>query len=539
LRFFAIALLIAAVAFAVSPRDIIVNEIMYDSPESGADNEWIELLNMTGSPITLDSMWTLTDGEGTYRFECITIDAGGYLIIKVNENPSTPFPFEPDVDASGRGIILNNTSDEAIILYDGMVVDSVTYFSSWGARGDGSTLERVSPLGPSNSPENWLPSEVEGGTPWLENSVYDTSIDFPPVVGGLFHTPEFPTPTDDVVVTARIVDDGEITKALLFYAIDFGEPDSTALSPTSPGAIIWNGTIPANPAGATVRYHAVVEDDAGQTDTTQISAFFVTSGDTIDGDIVINEIMYDPATPRSDNYFEYIEFYNRGTASVYMSGWFIKDDLEYNTFQIPLGGVVVAPGEFLVVAKNADSIETAYGITGVIGGVPFNLNNTGDAVRLYNADGDLVDFVYYTNRAPWPTEPNNGGPSLELIDPSMDNALPESWGISEGQGSPGAPNTATVIAERSARPESVELLRIAPNPFNSTARIEAIVPSDCEARIAVFSIDGRFVGEVFSGELSAGLHEFPLAMTDSASGMFLVRMEFGGEFVVRKALLVK
>lgn len=53
-----------------------------------------------------------------------------------------------------------------------------------------------------------------------------------------------------------------------------------------------------------------------------------------------------------------------------------------------------------------------------------------------------MDAVAYFNDDPWPTAPDGNGPSLELIDPALDNTLPESWqGSVDMGGSPGAPNS--------------------------------------------------------------------------------------------------
>ncbi len=539
-----LSILCVAVVFAASPGDIVVNEIMYNGPESGTDNEWVELYNTTAGTIVLDSVWQLTDGEGEFHFMGASIPADGYLTVKVNENASVPFPFTPDVDASGFGIALGNSSDQVVLLEGTTVIDSVSYLDDWGADGDGPSLERIDPSGPSNSSTNWGASTVDGGTPGAENSIHGADVDFPPTVDDIAHSPEYPLPTDDVTVTATVTDDGIITKALLFYSVDDGEADSTTFADDGAhgdGAAdddTWGGFIPAMPVGSTVRYYLVVEDDSLHSDTTWTYAYFVTSGDTIDGDLVVNEIMYNPQYPRSDSYFEFIEFYNRGSSSIDASGWFIKDDAEYNTFMLPLGGVTVPAGGYLVVAKNADSIETNYSVTGVVGGMSFSLNNDDDAVRLYNAAGDLMDFVYFTDSDPWPEAADGDGPSLELISADLDNNVASNWQASVGDGTPGTSNS-TNIDESGARPSDFALMSVSPNPFNSTAKITIDLPNACEVGLSAFDIDGRSVEKIFSGQMGAGVHEFALKLESSASGVYLVEMRYGEKTVTRRVLLVK
>ncbi len=537
-------LILTAALFAASPGDIVVNEIMFNGPESGTDNEWVELYNITIGPIHLDSTWTLTDGEGTFDFAPINIMGGSYLTIEVNENSTVPFPFTPDIDATGFGIALGNSNDDIVLLEGTTVIDSVTYDDAWGADGDGPSLERIDPLGPSNSSSNWGPSTVDAGTPGAENTLHGADVDFPPMVEDIAHSPEYPTPTDDVTVTATITDDGIITKALLFYNVDDGATDSTTFADDgahgdgSAGDDTWGGFIPATPVGSTVRYYLVVEDDSLHSDTSWTYAYFVTSGDTIDGDLVINEIMFNPQYPRNDSYFEFIEFYNRGTTDIYASGWFIKDNSEFNTFMLPLGGVTVAAGGYLVVAKNADSIEANYSITGVVGGMSFSLNNDGDAVRLYNGDCDLVDYVVFTDTDPWPEAPDGDGPSLELINPTFDNYLASSWQASAGDGTPGSSNSDN-IDEAGVRPVDFALMTISPNPFNSTAKISIELPEDETIKLSAFDIDGRLVDEIFSGQMSAGIYKFALTLEKAPSGVYLIKMQTGGKTLTKRALLVK
>jgi hypothetical protein len=530
------------VAFAISPGDIVVNEIMYNGPESGTDNEWVELFNTTASPIFLDSTLSLTDGEGTYSFEGVSIPAGGYLTIKLAENDAVPFPFTPDVDANGFGIVLSNTSDEVILKEGLVVIDEVAYIDTWGADGDGPSLERIDPAGPSSIADNWGPSLVDGGTPGAINSIYDPGGDFPPSVTEISHSPEFPMATDAVAITARITDDGAITRAKCFFSVDFAPNDSLTMfddgahGDGSAGDNIWGAIIPANPAGSNIRYFLEVDDDGGHSVTTWTYAYFVTTGDTLDGDLIVNEIMYNPATPMSDNYFEFIELFNRGGSAIDASGWIIKDDNDFNTFNVP-AGTIIGAGEFLVIAANKDSIETLYGITGVLGPMGFQLNNTGDAVRVYNGEGTLMDYVYFSTTAPWPTSPNGGGPSLSLIDPFLDNNLADSWQASSGYGSPGAVNT--TVRETGTRPSEFAILELSPNPFNAAVCVMFELAEDCDIDIRIYDINGRSVGKIFEGKALAGVHRISPDMADNPAGIYLVQLDYGSGMIVKKALLVK
>jgi CotH kinase protein/Lamin Tail Domain len=173
------------------------------------------------------------------------------------------------------------------------------------------------------------------------------------------------------------------------------------------------------------------------------SATFDTSNaQELNGDIVINEIMYQHAT--SDERLEYVELYNRGTDTVALDGWAFTDGIDY-TFE---AGIEMAPDSYLVVAKNPSFAEAAYEqlTTGVnvLGPYSGNLNDHRDRIRLsyplMATDPDsgqvemhtvTADEVTYYDGGRWPTWADGQGASLELRDPRSNNNLPDAWADSD------------------------------------------------------------------------------------------------------------
>lgn len=80
-------------------------------------------------------------------------------------------------------------------------------------------------------------------------------------------------------------------------------------------------------------------------------------------------------------------------------------------------------------------------VTNVIGDLGFGLSGGGERVELISLGG-LHDFVEYDDSAPWPSGPDGGGTTLELIDAGTDNALAGSWAESNVLGgTPGEKNS--------------------------------------------------------------------------------------------------
>ncbi|MBA7677908.1 hypothetical protein ES703_86175 [subsurface metagenome] len=153
--------------------------------------------------------------------------------------------------------------------------------------------------------------------------------------------------------------------------------------------------------------------------------------------IIINEIMYNPLGADANN--EFIELYNPSTTeAVDMSGW----RLNGVALTFP-GGAVLLPESYLVVVENDVQFRATYG-SGIFVAAqyPGVLDDGGENLVLIDRQGNVIDQVRYDDDAPWPTSPDAGGYSLELIDASKDNDRPINWAASaDVNGTPGAVNS--------------------------------------------------------------------------------------------------
>jgi hypothetical protein len=151
--------------------------------------------------------------------------------------------------------------------------------------------------------------------------------------------------------------------------------------------------------------------------------------------IIFSEIMYHPKLdPGSTNNLEFIELYNADSVFEDLSGWRISGGIDY---QFPQG-TILQSGAFLVVAADPAAIQSAYGISGVLG--PFNgaLNNSGDTVRLREVSGAVKLELTFGDSTPWPVAADGAGHSLVLTHPSYGEADPRAWSPSTlPGGSPG------------------------------------------------------------------------------------------------------
>ena len=209
--------------------------------------------------------------------------------------------------------------------------------------------------------------------------------------------------------------------------------------------------------------------------------------------IIINEINYNSA----DDYDvqDWIELTNNNGSTINLSGWQFKDENDDHVFIIP-EQTILENGAFVILAEDTAVFNGFFPGSGpVIGNLGFGLSGGGELLRLYNENGVLIDQVLYDDSDPWPEEADGGGSTLELINPSFENSLPESWNYSnELYGTPGAENsTYHGLSSENIFPVPIEYMlhQNYPNPFNPATVIKYEIPTQGRVAITIFDILGR------------------------------------------------
>lgn len=171
--------------------------------------------------------------------------------------------------------------------------------------------------------------------------------------------------------------------------------------------------------------------------------------------IVISEIMYNSAAGPDRGF---VELYNPSMdEAVDLSDW----QLTGVGLRFP-PGCVLLPRHYAVAVRNDPAFRSAYsGARQVLGVYSTPPNAAGGLIELRMPDGTLIDSVRYDDQAPWPTTPDGGGPSLEVIDLARDNARVSNWAASVVVGgTPGLPNS---VAASLAELPGVWLNELLPN----------------------------------------------------------------------------
>jgi len=237
--------------------------------------------------------------------------------------------------------------------------------------------------------------------------------------------------------------------------------------------------------------------------------------------LVINEINYNSANNFDAG--DWVELYNPHEYELDLADWEFKDEDDQHSFVFPFG-TVIKPDGYIVLCRDTAAFDSLYpDVTQRIGNMDFGLASNGELIRLYNAAGTIIDTVKYDNIAPWPTEPDGNGSTLELINPAWDNALAESWAISALHGTPGAENSNYVKIPEPVKSQVTSQVTcdVLPNPFNSSAifriQTDGIIE---EASISVYNIFGQLVKKI--SPINSKF--IPLAGDDLTPGIYIYRL---------------
>ncbi len=209
-----------------------------------------------------------------------------------------------------------------------------------------------------------------------------------------------------------------------------------------------------------------------------------------DGNIVINEIMFHPASELVAD--EWIELYNRGATAVNLAGWKLNRaiDFVFPSVNLPAGGR-------LVVAADVTAFNAKYpGVPGVVGGWTGRLSNSRDEIELEDASGNRVDLVQYADQGEWATRIYGGGgwdwscpadgfgSSLELRQSALPNDVGQNWASSSvANGTPGAVNS---VASANIAPLILDVTHFpaVPRSTNAITVLARLVDESASGRVA-------------------------------------------------------
>ncbi len=500
------------------PKDVIINEILYRRKNANSE-EFIELFNTTSQNFNLTG-WTLSDAVGTAKIpEGTVLKKDSYLVLTDKKPPSVQAKKKaasalvyvsgfPSLNDDEDAVVIKNAQEE--------VVDSLFYNRSWGGNEPGVSLERKDPGSASNDASNWGSSTSENGhSAGIQNAIFRVD-DIPPEL--LFAKLQN-NGSVDVIFTEFV----QIQNAR--FSINGEETQVVGYAPQDAHKIqLEAAEFPAEkPLTLSVDKVADFSGNTAQNLSIEISRPLVP------GNVIINEILFDPLADKDDNIpdqSEYVEFYNRAEYAVSLEGFFIHDEADehgkvrpitpYNTqFKwIPAGGYAVLYAENATVLFSESKLAQYFELqdeddTFFIRADRSNLSlaSSGDAVYLSDSSGVTIDSVFYDESWQNPNLYTTKGVALERIDPDGPGNDEANWSSSTrvSGGTPGEQNS--IFQQSDNFPEETGI-SFSPNPFSpDDDGFEDLLfinykldESDYLLRIRIFDRYGREVRELADGK---------------------------------------
>jgi hypothetical protein len=445
---------------------IVLSEIMWKpAPRSDTNNcEFLEVYN--SNPWFWDiSSYQIVCADMNYTFPAGTvIPGGGFLVIAASPGSIQSVYGITNVIGPYNGS-LKHSETLQLIGETGAVLLTVPYNDTFpwpvAASGSGHSIVLANPSYGEGDPRAWSISDIVGGSPGQNEAFHPSPLRSVVINEILPHTENPAVPqfielynhsTNSVDVSGCILTDDTTTNKFVI-------PSGTVIGPA--GFVSFSQSqfgFTMNGQGETLYF--IKPDGSRVLDAVQFGAqangvsygrwpdgandFYAFTTNTpgtnnspiVIGDIVINELMYDPISGNDDD--QYIELYNKGTNTINLSGWQFTAGVTY-TFPT---NTAINPNGYLVVGKNTTELFSNYpnlNAANTYGNYSGKLSHSGELVVLAQPESYFEtntiyveeDQVTYGTGGRWGEWSSGGGSSLELIDPHSNHRLAANWADSD------------------------------------------------------------------------------------------------------------
>lgn len=407
--------------------DVVINELMPD-PDPAIDlptEEYVELKNRTPFNINLTD-WTFSSPTSTKKLPNITIKPDSFIVLTGTGNANAFYNYGIQAyEVTSFPSLLNDGTTLTLRDSNGVVIHSLTYSSSWyndANKTDGGwSLEQIDPNNPCAGQNNWHAStHISGGTPGRRNSVLASN---PDVTAPQIDRIAIVDADTIIVVFTEALDSMSLTNPAI-YTFDNGLTQPTHVLPLASDFKKVRLKL-SSPMQAGVVYHCTVlsgiKDCVGNLVSTGVSVPFALPQAPSSGDVVINEILFDPGTVGVD----FVELYNKSSKTIDLKNLRLgsMDTLTgvlKDTEIITEEGYLLFPETYIVLSEDGNAVKQQYltsnpkGFLDVVD-LP-SMNTDDDVVTLSDKTGNVIDNLKYTSKMHFPLLVSTKGVSLERID---------------------------------------------------------------------------------------------------------------------------
>lgn len=448
--------------------DVIINEFT-PRPDNNQDR-FVELYNRSDKTLSIDK-WTIgRSSQAVVLNYSNPIQPGELVVIGPNISSIGSYNGVHGIQASIP--VLARTQDALWIRSESeTLIDSLYYNNSWGTRlQNNRSVERIDADYIGMDPANWA-SHPTSDSKGLINVNQQSNI------GSVKVKSAFET-----ISTYEVVFESYIRLTAESSVLVNGIPSDDWMWS------IWSGNMISIP-----KHHGYVSDtEAVWIDIFDVYHFAGNNKESIfteigrrpaPGDLLINEILYQPLQERYSSYpdqSEFVELINTRPYKITLRDILLRDAIDKNGQSrsiVPESSdtwMVEAHGYAIIVADTASSIEDSR-LARFFGIVPdhswaradrstLSLTSTGRDVIIADKDGTVIDSVRYTPDLHHPLLRDTRGISLERTEGLPVSMLPKWTSSADPMGAtPGTRNSNFYHANTVSHDDMVS---VHPNPFS-------------------------------------------------------------------------
>lgn len=503
--------------YHAAENDIVINEIFADpTPVVGLPEwEYVELFNTSSFTIDLKD-WIFCIGNTNKTFPAIQMEPQGYLILCHSDaerdfedyGPTCGFPSFTIANAGATLRLFS--SDETLM-------SEVSFNDNWyhdaEKKNGGWSLEQIDPFNPCAGTVNWSAStDVSGGTPGRLNSINAPNATVPRVdrvnmLGDHMLLLWFDQQMDRASLEDPL---NFFVEELILY------PEEVVLNPVESSSLELVFGYSFEKGKVYTLTLSGMKSCSGQEVAPDTKVQFGIPNDIHPGEILINEILFNPISPGVD----YVELYNYSEKTFDLSE--LKLGVIKERFPNPTDTVLkeitpdsrlFLPHTYVLLSTDGYTVSNQYecGMEVFFDMESFpSYANSGGIALLMNREGVTVDQMSFSEEMHYPLLKETQGVSLERVSWEVSSDQTDNWHSAAEAvhfGTPGYANSMMRFDQGEA--ESFDGISAEPkvfspdgDGFDDCCRVAyRLEQAGMTMNVFVYSADGRQVRHLVKGEL--------------------------------------
>ena len=504
--------------YQAAGQDVVINEIMADPTPTAGLPEWeyVELFNTTEFTIDLKD-WTFAIGNTVKTFPSVSIEPQGYLLLCKTD-------AEPELQAYGHTCgfssfsIANAGATLKLTAKDATLVSEVSFTDHWYHDPDkkegGWSLEQIDPFNPCAGTVNWsAATDASGGTPGRLNSINAPNTTVPQVA-------RVSLLGDRIVLLwfDQQMDRESLQDPAQYEVEELGlHPTEVVCNPVESSSLELVFHLPFEEGTIYTLLLNGIKSCSGQPIAPDTRVRFGIPNEIHPGDILINEILFDPIAPGVD----YVELYNPSGKTFDLSE--LKLGVIRESFPNPADTVLktitddsrlLLPGNYLLLSTDGFTVCRQYDCDP---GNCFDMEsfpsyaNSGGVALLMSRQGVVVDQMEFSEQLHYPLLKETKGVALERVSWNVPSDQPDNWHSAAEAVHFGTPGYRNSMMGNPTEPSEASPIEVHPQVFSPdgdgfddhcliTYRLDA---PGCTMNAYVFSVGGQLVRHLVRGELVA------------------------------------